>query len=90
VKNWNPVDKICNIEKTKEHHDRILKPFRRLTSEIENALKLRTSLKQKRTVRPTEKRQFESGCSMTTSDEVLILSPPKRSKPDILLVDLTI
>ena len=91
VKKWFGADKVCQLEKTKEHHDRVTEPYRRLRLEIENVLKLRQSLSRRRAAaKLTEKRHLESVPSSTTSDEVLILSPPKRIKPDILFLDLTI
>jgi hypothetical protein len=91
VSDWNPMDRNCCIEKNKEYHKSIVKLFQRLTSEMDDVLKFRQSLSRNlAAAKPTGKRPLESVSSSTSSDEVRILSPPKRSKPNIPVLDLTI
>jgi hypothetical protein len=80
---------IVFLKKTREYHDSV-EPFRRLTSEMGDVQKFRQSLSRNlAAAKPTGKRPLESVSSSTSSDEVRILSP-KRSKPNIPVLDLTI
>jgi hypothetical protein len=91
VSDWNPMDKNCRLEKTTEYHKSVVESFRRLTSEMDDVLEFRQSLSRNlAAAQSTGKRQLKSVSSSSTSDEVIILSPPKRNKPNIPVLDLTI
>ncbi|EFX79500.1 hypothetical protein DAPPUDRAFT_319335 [Daphnia pulex] len=74
VSDWNPMDRNCRLEKTREYHKSVVESFRRLTSEMDDVLEFRQSLSRNlAAAQSTGKRQLESVSSSTSSNELLLL-----------------
>lgn len=78
----------CEIVKSRSYHDRIVKSIQAQKNESEELVKLRDQLQQRVVAKLNAKRREPPTVSSTEPDDIQILSPAKRLKKDIPILEL--